>query len=187
MFSHRSPVSPRRSRLSWCFQRRIIALQIGQGVLGLCHVPFLPWSSHHSLQFRLTIGPFGREDDPTEDWQEKHSSTNFVKVVSWIHRLYSLPSAFAERKMLGFHMAQDSDDQPSFSYCFYLGDSSSEVLWVIHQNDWMVSIDLKDVCLQVPIRWVFGFFGIWMIGQSWFPVIWRLFWQGIGPWCCARS
>ena len=73
------------------------------------------------------ISPSHREDDPTEDWQGKHTSANLVKVVFWVCKLCSLSCASAEGKMWLLHRP-GLRDQPSFSYCIFMGDVSSDII-----------------------------------------------------------
>ena len=57
----------------------------------------------------LSCSPSCSEDAPIED-QEKHTATDLVEVVVWIHDFCGLPHALAEDKtMRGFCAAQDLD------------------------------------------------------------------------------
>ena len=63
-----------------------------------------------------------------EDWQEKHSYTDLVEVISWKCNLCGLPPDSTETKMCGFCVVQDPDDQPSSSHRLSLGVASSHIL-----------------------------------------------------------
>ena len=64
-----------------------------------------------------------------EDRQEEQSLLNFVPVVATLQSLNELPEAPSEsRKICGFCVALEDDDQPASSYHLPVDGASEEIL-----------------------------------------------------------
>ena len=64
-----------------------------------------------------------------EDHQEEQSSVDFVSVVSHLRSLIGRPEAPSEgRKIHGFMVVLEDDDQPAASYKLSIGGASADIL-----------------------------------------------------------